>query len=468
MHAVVLLMDWAFLFFFLGLNGTYLLLLALSLREVLRRNRRGVEADVDKALLSPFAPPVSILAPAYNEELTIVGSLRSLLSLRYRQFEVVVVNDGSKDRTIGVLVDAFELFEVHAAYEPLIATQPIKALYRSRLDPRLTVVDKANGGKADALNCGINLARYDLVCGIDADTLILPDALTRIALPFVEDPERTVASGGTIRVANGCTIEGGEVRNVALPKNRVAALQVVEYLRAFLLGRAGFDAIDGTLIISGAFGLFHRPTAIACGGYRHDTVGEDMELVVRMHRMMRELGKPYRVAFVWDAACYTEVPEDLGVLKRQRNRWHRGLIDSLLRHRVMFLNRRYGVIGLFVVPFFAIFEMLGPVIELLGFVAVLVSFATGLVDGWFMTLFLFAALALGVAVSMGAVLLEELSYAAYPRWGELGRMLWLAILENLGYRQLTVWWRVRAFYDYMRGNQQWGAMVRKGFATPSS
>ncbi len=467
MKAMVLLLDWAFLFFFLGLNGTYLVLLALSLREVWRRNRRAVEADVDESLLSPFAPAVSIIAPAYNEELTIVGSLQALLSLRYREFEVVVVNDGSKDRTIPVLIEAFELFEVHAAYEPILATQPIRALYRSRIDPRLTVVDKHNGGKADALNCGINFSRHALFCGIDADTLILPDALTRIALPFVEDPERVVASGGTIRVANGCTIEGGEVRRVALPKNRVAALQVVEYLRAFLLGRAGFDAVDGTLIISGAFGLFDRATAIECGGYRHDTVGEDMELVVRMHRTLREQGRPYRVAFVWDAACYTEVPEDLGVLKRQRNRWHRGLIDSVVRHRVMFCNRKYGVIGTFVFPFFAVFEMFGPVIELTGFLAVIASFATGLVDTWFMTLFLLVALALGVAVSMGAILLEELSYAAYPRWGELGRMLWLAILENLGYRQLTVWWRVRAFYDYMRGNQQWGAMVRKGFSQPT-
>ncbi len=464
MATVVTVVDWVFLLFFLGLNGSYAAMVALSFVDVVRRKRRRVGVDVAASLRDPFMPSVTIIAPAYNEELTIDASLTSLLSLRYGRFEVVVVNDGSKDDTVGVLKRDWQLYPVSSAYDPQIPTQHVRAVYRSRRDPRLTVVDKDNGGKADALNCGINLARYELVCGIDADTLILPDALSLIALPFSEDPERVVATGGTIRVANGCKIVGGEVRGVQLPESRVAAFQVVEYLRAFLVGRAGLNVFGGTLIISGAFGLFRRDVVVEIGGYRHDTVGEDMELVVRMHRVLREQGRPYRIEFVWDAACYTEVPEDLDVLRRQRNRWHRGLIDSLMRHRVMLFNPRYGVIGLVVLPFFAVFELFGPVIELAGFGAVLVSGAGGYVDLPFMLLFLIVAVCLGMAVSLGAVLLEEMTYAALPSWRTLGRTVWIALLENLGYRQLSVLWRVRAFWDFYRGNQQWGAMVRKGFS----
>ncbi|MCO4763426.1 MAG: glycosyltransferase family 2 protein [Myxococcales bacterium] len=464
MAYVIWIIDWVFLLFFVGLNGSYLTMIVLSMYDVIRRGRRQVYVDVTDSLSDRYMPPVTIIAPAYNEELTIDTSLRSLLSLRYGEFEVVVVNDGSKDNTVDVLIRDWQLYPIAVSYDQKVHTQHVRGVYRSRRDPRLTVVDKENGGKADALNCGINMAQYGLVCGIDADTLILPDALSLVALPFAEDPERVVATGGTIRVANGCKIVGGEVRSISLPSNYVAAFQFVEYLRAFLIGRAGMNVMGGTLIISGAFGLFDRDTVVDVGGYRHDTVGEDMELVVRMHRILRERERPYRIEFVWDAACYTEVPEDLGVLKRQRNRWHRGLIDSLMRHRVMMFNPRYGVVGLVIFPFFAIFELFGPVIELAGFIIVILSAIVGYVDVAFMSLFLLVAFILGINVSLGAVLLEEMTYAALPTWRGLGRTVWLAVLENLGYRQLSVMWRVRAFWDYYRGNQQWGAMVRKGFS----
>ena len=468
MERVVTILDWSFLGFFLLLNLSYLLLLAGSLVDIFLERRRRVDLDLKHELDSYYTLPVSIVAPAYNESLTIEASIKSLLSLRYPEFEVIVVNDGSKDSTVETMIKAFDLYPVHPIYRQRVHTQPVRGIYRSRVEPRLIFVDKQNGGKADALNCGINVSRYPLFCGIDADTLILPDALLKIALPFIEDPERTVASGGTIRVANGCEIKSGKVQKVGMPTNAVACFQVIEYLRAFLFGRVGWNLLGGTLIISGAFGLFHRETVIEVGGYRHDTVGEDMELVVRLHRAMREKQRPYRIVFVWDSACYTEVPESLGVLGRQRDRWQRGLMDSILRHKVMLFNPRYGVIGMLAFPFFAIFEMCGPVVEVLGVFFVVLSFPLGSVDKEFMVLFFAVAFLGGMLVSLATLILEEMSFGTYPSWRDLGRMALFAVMDNLGYRQLTLLWRLKGIYAFMRGQKQWGAMVRKGFGAPAA
>lgn len=467
MESVVRTVDFVFLLFFVVLNLSYTLLMVLSLAEILLRNARRVDSELHHNLASFYTIPVTIIAPAYNEALTIEPSVKALLSLRYPEFEVIVVNDGSKDNTVETMIEAFDLYPVHPVYRMRIPTQTVRGIYKSRTEPRLTFIDKENGGKADALNCGVNAAQYPLFCGIDADTLILPDALMKVALPFMEDPEKTVATGGTIRVANGCKVHGGQVEEVGFPDNHVAAFQVVEYLRAFLFGRVGWNLLGGTLIISGAFGLFKRQTVIEVGGYTHDTVGEDMELVVKMHRFLREKGADYRIVFVWDSACYTEVPESLDVLSRQRNRWHRGLMDSVFRHRVMMLNPKYGVIGTLVFPFFAVFEMLGPLIELVGVTFVFVSLLFGVVDTAFMVLFLSVSVLFGVMLSVLAVLLEEVSYAAFPGWKDLFRIIWYAVIENFGYRQLTVWWRVRGMWAFIRGQKQWGAMVRKGFAQKS-
>ncbi len=464
METIIRLVDFSFLAFFLVLNSSYALLMLLSLVEIILRNQRRVDTELHHSLSSFYTIPVTIIAPAYNEALTIEPSVRALLSLRYPEFEVIVVNDGSKDDTVGTMIKAFDLYPVHPIYRMRVPTKDVRGIYKSRTQPHLTFIDKHNGGKADALNCGINAAQYPLFCGIDADTLILPDALLKVSLPFMEDPQRTVASGGTIRVANGCTIRGGQVETVGFPKNWVARFQVVEYLRAFLFGRVGWNLVGGTLIISGAFGVFKRQTAIEVGGYTHDTVGEDMELVVKMHRYLREKKIPYRISFVWDSACYTEVPEDLGVLGRQRDRWHRGLMDSVFRHRVMFMNPKYGVIGTLVFPFFALFEMLGPLIELVGVIFVTVTFFFGVIDVAFMTLFLCVSVLFGVMLSVLAVLLEEVSYAAFPKWRDLARIALVAVVENFGYRQLTVWWRVKGIWAFLRGQKQWGAMTRKGFA----
>jgi cellulose synthase/poly-beta-1,6-N-acetylglucosamine synthase-like glycosyltransferase len=346
-----------------------------------------------------------------------------------------------------------------------IVTKPVRGIYVSdRPDLKnLIVVDKENGGKADALNVGINISHYPLFCAIDADSILEDDALLKVARPFLED-ETVIAVGGIVRIANGCEIERGRIKKVALSKKFLPTFQVVEYLRAVLSGRMGWSAMNGLLIISGAFGMFRKEVVLACGGYKHDTVGEDMELVARMHRYMYEQQLPYRVVFVPDPVCWTEAPETIRILSRQRNRWHRGLLDTLLIHKAMIFNPRYGVIGLFSIPYYLLFELLGPVIETLGYISIAFSFFFGAVDLEVLGIFIIVAIIYGMLFSVGAVLLEEISFHRYPRGRDLFKLIVYAVIENFGYRQMTVFWRIKGVWDYFRGVKSWGQMQRTGFA----
>jgi cellulose synthase/poly-beta-1,6-N-acetylglucosamine synthase-like glycosyltransferase len=448
-------------YFFL-INTQYLLLMIVGFLDTRRALHEMQWRDVRRLMRSPLTPPISVIAPAYDEEANIAVSVRSLLMLNYPEHEVIVVNDGSRDATLQVLVERFGLTPIPRSFEYAVPCRPVRAVYESVEHPNLVVVDKENGGKADALNAGLNLALYPLFCAIDADSVLEDDALLRVVRPFVEDPGVTVATGGVIRIANGCGIRGGRLVDVRLPRRFLPLVQIVEYLRGFLFGRMGWSAINGLLIISGAFGLFDKRAAVRAGGYAHDTVGEDMELVVRMHRRLREQGVPYRVAFIPDPVCWTEAPESLRVLRRQRNRWHRGLIDTLWRHRAMLGRSRDGAIGLVAMPAFALFEMLGPLIELSGYVIVPLCWLLGILDVRFMAVFLVLAVLYGILLSVGAVLLEDLAFRRYPRVRDLALLVLIGVLENLGYRQVTAWWRARAFWDYWRGDLGWGRMERRG------
>ena len=450
------------LLYFFAINTQYLILMLVGFRETRRALREMQWRDVRRLMRSPLTPPISVIAPAYNEESNVAVSTRSLLMLNYPEFEVIVVNDGSKDRTLEVLIERFGLRPVPRSFEYAVPCRPVRTVYESPEHPNLVVVDKENGGKADALNAGLNLALYPLFCAIDADSVLEEDALLRVVRPFVEEPGVTVATGGIIRIANGCTVRAGRVVEVRLPRRFLPLVQIVEYLRGFLFGRMGWSAINGLLIISGAFGLFDKRAAILAGGYAHDTVGEDMELVVRMHRRLREEGVPYRVRFVPDPVCWTEAPESLRVLRRQRNRWHRGLIDTLWRHRAMLGRSRFGAIGLLAMPSFLVFEMLGPLVELSGYLIVPLCYLLGILDIRFMLLFLILAVLYGILLSVSAVLLEDMAFRRYPRARDLVLLVLVGIAENLGYRQATAWWRTRAFWDYWRGDLGWGRMERRG------
>ena len=412
------------------------------------------------------SPPIALLAPAYNEALTIAQSVRSLLSLQYPSFEVIVINDGSSDETLQVLIDTFGLKPIQRNHDLPIDHRPIRAIYGGEHQPRLIIVDKENGGKADALNAGINVSRAPIFCSMDADSLLEPDALLRAVRPFVEDPERTVAVGGTVRIANGCRIEHGRVLEVRPPRNLLALLQTVEYLRAFLMARLAWSRINALTIISGAFGLFRRNRVIEVGGYTRGTVGEDMELVVKLHRLMREKKLPYRVAFVPEPVCWTEAPEDLRVLGRQRARWHRGSLETFERHWDMMFKLRYGRIGVVGFGYIFLVDVLGPIVEFLGYILIPVFWAMGLLSIEYLLAFAAVTFTFGIFISVGSLALEETSLRRFPRAADLVLLTGVAVLENFGYRQLNNVWRLRGVWQYLRRSQSWGTMTRKGFGAP--
>jgi len=453
------------LLYFLALNTSYLVLFLVSLREVWRFVRRTFFSDYRRIMQSDMTWPVSILVAAHNEEKNIVETVRSLMMVNYGEFEIIVVNDGSTDGTCARLVKAFGLQRIDKVYCSSIATQPVRAVFTSKDHPNLLVVDKDKGGKADALNAGINLSRYPLFCSIDADSVIEDNALLRVVKPFLERPDETVAAGGIVRIVNGCEIRDGRVARIELPDRALPVFQVVEYLRAFLTGRVGWSALKSLLIISGAFGLYRKREVIEVGGYAHNTDTEDLELVVRLHRHLRRKGVKYRIVFVPDPVCWTEAPESLKVLMRQRNRWHRGLVQTLWAERGMFLNPRYGAVGMFAFPYFFLFEMLGPFVELLGYAAVLLSFALGILNLEFFVLFVTVAILYGIFLSVAAILLEEISFRRYPGWIDLTKLLVFGILENFGYRQLLAFFKVKAFWDILLRRRTWGRMERAGFRT---
>jgi cellulose synthase/poly-beta-1,6-N-acetylglucosamine synthase-like glycosyltransferase len=451
------------LFYFIALNSIYLILFLISLVEVLKFVRRTFFSDYRQIMQSDMTWPISVLIPAHDEEKTIVETVRSMLMINYGEFEIIVVNDGSKDKTLAKLIDSYELRRTDRPYKRAIPTANVRAVYGSLAHPNLTVIDKEKGGKADALNAGVNLARFPLFCSIDADSIIEDNALLRVVKPFMEKPVETIAAGGIVRIVNGCEVKEGRVTRIALSDRPLPILQVVEYLRAFLTGRVGWSNLQSLLIISGAFGIYKKQEVIEIGGYTHDTDTEDLELVVRLHEHMRRKKQPYRVVFVPDPVCWTEAPETLSVLARQRNRWHRGLLQTLWLHKRMLFNPRYGSVGLFAFPYFAIFELLGPFIETFGYAAVILSYLLGILDVQFFVMFLAVAILYGMFLSISAILLEEISFRRYPGWIDLAKLLAYSVIENFGYRQILSAMKVKAFWDAIRRRRAWGQMQRRGF-----
>jgi cellulose synthase/poly-beta-1,6-N-acetylglucosamine synthase-like glycosyltransferase len=450
--------------YFLAVNTLYLAFSLIAYSRLRQHRRRWTARDLEAIMRSPATPAISIVAPAYNEATTLADSVRSLLLLNYPQFEVIVVSDGSTDGTLAVGVKEFELVRAPVSHGQSIATRPVRGIYQSLAHPDLVMIDKENGGKADAINAGINAARYPLICVIDADSLLEEHSLARAVLPFIEDPD-TIAAGGIVRIANGCRVERGRVTEVRLPRSHLAMFQTVEYLRAFLAGRVAQSAVNGLLIISGAFGIFKREAVIEVGGFRPDTIGEDMELVTRLHRFYRERGRRFRIVFQPEPICWTQAPESMQMLASQRNRWQRGTLQVIGYHKRMLFNPRYGVVGMLALPYYVLFEALGPVIEFTGYVVTALAVPLGLLDWQFAKLFFLAAVVYGSLLSVAAVVLEELSFRRYPKVTDLLRLAAYGVLENFGYRQLTTWWRIGGVVDYLRRRHGWGTMKRNAFKT---
>ncbi len=464
LHSAFHIVTSIILVYFFMINTLYFLFIVLSISGIFRYRHTTSFINFKGIFQMPLVKPISIIAPVHNEEMGIVESVKSLLSLEYPLYEVIVVNDGSKDRTLVKLIDAFDLKKSKRIFRKTIQTKPIKGIYISPYNPKLVVVDKINGKKADALNAGLNVSRYPLFCGIDGDSILEKDSLLKIARPFLEKPEKTIGAGGIIRLSNGCTVKSGQVIKVGLPRNSLARFQILEYLRAFLGGRIGLSMIKSMLIISGAFGLFRKDIALKCGGYRSNTIGEDMDLVVRMRKYLHEQKIPFDFTFVPDPICWTEAPETLKTLSRQRNRWHRGLIETLYHSRKMLFNPRYGITGLFAMPFYCIFEMLGPLIEVTGYIIFAILVILGQFNQPFVLLFFLLAVVVGILLSLLSILLEEYSARRYPHLRDIITIVVFGLLENILYRQWLAVVRTKAFFDFAVGKHEWGEMEKRGFS----
>lgn len=466
-HLIYVGFTYGILIFSILLIVFYLLIAIYSTIETKEYLQKCSFIDYSTLAGSNEAPPLSILAPAYNEGATIIENVKSLLATHYGRFEVIVINDGSKDDTLQKLIPVYELVQADVQYITRLPTRNVRAVYRS-LNPiykRLIVVDKENGGKADALNVGINIASNDIVVCIDVDCVLEQDAMLKLIRPFLEtEDRRVIATGGVVRIANSCEVRDGKIVRVHLPKEFLPRMQTLEYIRAFLLGRMAWSRIDGLLLISGAFGAFDREIAINAGGYDHGTVGEDMELVVRMRRYMEERKLPYKVAYIPDPLCWTEAPNSFRILGRQRNRWTRGTIETLKIHRTLFFNRKYGTIGMLSYPYWFFFEFMAPLIEFVGFVGFAVFAALGLVDWKFVIgLFLFVY-SFSVLYSVFAILMEVLTYNQYKKRQEVFKLLISAMVEPFLFHPFVVWSAVQGNIDLLRRKNSWGVMTRQGFS----
>jgi cellulose synthase/poly-beta-1,6-N-acetylglucosamine synthase-like glycosyltransferase len=453
----------AIVLYYFSINLVFMCLMLAAVYTIRREMKIRPLIESIREKFPAFAPSISILAPAYNEEATIIASTRSFLMLNYPTHEVIVINDGSKDHTLKRLIEAFQLKAALLPYDSTLSQTPVRATYRSEIHPNLTVVDKVNGGKADALNVGLGYSRYDIFCAVDSDSLLEEDALLKVALPFLESPEETVASGGTIRIANGAKIKFGRVEQVNLPKNFLLLMQVIEYTRAFLCGRIGWNFFNSTLVISGAFGLFSKKAVRDVGGYTVGSIGEDMELIVRLHRYFREHQKKYRVVFIPDPVCWTEAPETFSALQKQRDRWQRGLADTLFTHKKILFNPRYGFMGLLAFPYFFFVELFGPVIEVLAMLAVSLLYFNHLLSPQMFALFLLVGVLYGAILSICALVIEEVYFSKYGRIKQFITLFAISLVEVCGYRQMTQLWRLKGLYKYLKGDKSWGHLKRTGF-----
>ncbi len=461
-HSVLYASDVFVFWYFVALNAIYMILLGIAAKAMYEYNEeRRIERGV--ALPPEFMKPFSVIMPAFNEELAIIDSVTALLQLDYPEFEVLVCNDGSTDKTLDLLKEHFTLEKVEVEKMDRYPCGPVKAVYFSRKDPKLVVIDKENRGKPDALNTAACFSRYPYICSVDADSLLARDSMTKLMHGFVAVPG-SVAVGGVVRLANGAKLEKGQIRELGMPRNMVERIQIVEYFRAFLFGRVGFSRLNVLLIISGAFGVFRQDILEQIKGWNRKAIGEDMELVVHMQKLVSQTNNRLKIIFAPDPVCWTQAPSTLGLLSIQRDRWQRALTQCLTKNINMFFNLKYRNIGMIGYPYYFIFELLGAVIEFIGYPLVIMSFILGIIDLRFFLLFIAVALVWGLCISVTSLTLAELSYKRYPGRKALWQLLQAALYENFGYRQLHAYWRFKGMIRYIFGKKaDWGEVHRYRF-----
>ena len=450
-------------FYYFLINTVYLIVLFLSILQINRMKKHRYTFDLDQAFKFRLLPPVSIILPAYNEEKTIVESVTSLLFIKYPNYELLVVNDGSKDNTLQVLIDSFNLIKTDYVYRCSIDTEEVRGIYISKEYRSLVVIDKGNGGKADALNAGINISRYPYFCAIDADSILGEDALARLIIPFVHDPLRTTAVGGIVKAANGAHIEKGRLLRERLPKNPLVIFQTIEYARSFLMGRMGLSVINSLLIISGALGLFRKEDVLKVAGYKRKSLGEDMLLVVSLHKQKLRERKPYRICFLHDSVCWTEIPSDLKTLKKQRVRWQMGLLESITENRDMFLNPRYGVVGLFSIPFYFFSEIIPPFLEFIGYVVIGLGLYMKALTPTNILYFFLVSWVYSTVHSFVGLAMEHFVVGTTLKFHHFLFKLLVSLFENLFYRQINLIYRITGVFKFFTKKREWGEMERRGF-----
>lgn len=458
-----------YLFFgyaFLAISS-YIILSIISAFETIEYFKKNSFINYKKILSSNAAPSISIIAPAYNESLNIVENVRSLLSNHYVNYDVIIVNDGSKDNSLEKLIEAYDLVNVDYLINQQISTQPLRKGVFKSTNPafeKLIVVDKENGGKADALNMGLNISNSKYVACIDVDCLLLEDALQKMVKPFLEATEKkVVATGGVIRIANSSIIKDGKLMDVNLPTKLIEKAQILEYLRSFLLGRMAWSRLNGLLVISGAFGMFDKKIAIEVGGYDTSTVGEDMEIIVRVRRYLEEKKVNYKVAYIPDPLCWTEAPDNYKIFISQRNRWTRGTIEVLRKHRKIAFNPNYRNLGLLSYPYWLIFERFAPVIEVIGIIYFGILIALNEVKWDYALAFFILAYLFTILLSLGAIFSEELTYHQYKKKKTGLKLIIISLLEPFVLHPFILYAAVRGNLDYFfNKKKKWGEMTRKG------
>lgn len=454
--------SWVIIVYMLAANLIYLGLFGVAAPKISREKHLSRTEQIEELAVSKDVYPMSVLVPAYNEEAGIASTVKSLLALNYPQFEVIVVNDGSKDGTSAQLMERFQMKPIRLASRNHFETQPLVHAYQSESHPNLFLLEKENGGKADALNAGINFSHYPYFAAIDGDSILDKDALIKTVKPIVDSDGLVTATGGTVRIANGSIIKNGYVEQVRLPKSPLEIMQIVEYFRSFLIGRLGFSRTNILLIISGAFGVFEKSRVVKVGGYNTKTVGEDMELIVRLHRSIKEEGSKQRIEYIQDPVCWTEAPSTIASLRAQRIRWQRGLAETLWLHKKMLFNPKYKGIGMFSMPYFLFIELLSAVFEVIGYFLIISGLLFGLISSDVLTVLLLVTILYGSLLSALAVLLEEWTYHKYPDVKSIIILYVWALTESLWFRIVLNFWRVIGIFSAIRKKGDWGNMERKG------
>ncbi|MCJ8011250.1 glycosyltransferase family 2 protein [Paenibacillus sp. KQZ6P-2] len=449
-------------------NILYFTIMALSYRNISTIYRRTKYSSYNTLSGSELVPPVSLLVPAYNEELTIIENVYCLMTLNYPTYEVIVINDGSGDKTLPVLIKEFKLEKIqNPEIRGTIDTETVRGIYHNPDYPQLFIIDKENGGKADSLNAGINFSHYPLISSIDADSLLEKDALIRMARMYMENPEEMVAIGGDVRIANGCLIENGAVKKISLPRKIWPMFQSIEYLKAFLGGRIGWSHINGLIIVSGAFGLFRKDYVIAVGGYRGGYPGEDMNIIIKLHRYMLSHKLPYKVAFCPEAVCWTQAPDTYNIIANQRKRWGRGNLKNMIENRGMLFNPKYKIMGLITMPYNVLFETLNPYFRITGLLALIGYTLLDMTHWRILLTFILLNFLSGYLLGVAAIILEEIAFRRYKKISDLWKMLLFSALKFVGYHQLGVLWRVQGHIQYLRKNNSWGTMTRQSWKEES-